>query len=987
MRVEDRQKVCQHVLRKLASYYPNAPEEALRQRTVAFERRVFMSATTRAEYLRHIAEGLTNVERQMASANNSNRNNNNAELAASTSPPNVDTANANPSSSGTRQQHVSQAVSNARPRASGVEAGAAAATAAAYAPPTQQPKGGSEPQRDSHVAVVAKAMADAAEAAINQNFFAGAPARSSTPPHASNHPARRSSGEPSTSSRGDRGRARGRAGSTARGGGVAGRGSAGAAATSTAAAALAAAGVNGGSVLSGGGGKRLPQHLRDALTRASGRQAAQNQRLDGSSPSEQARPPEYEVMPPVQSIQDPSATEADGAAGAAVPEGETLSQDELFWQRLGEMQRQYRKPLEKLMPYIQWLQARQTPPERREQFMRQLRDCTNILNMNRMPSLPPRLTPELLDRAARFIHQVVQVYSEWVFQDQNNGGARDSGASDGATAPDANARIGLPAADNDGDGDAERPVAAGPAGSFERTGTEHSMGGGSQTGSKRKSAPRGRAKGAGSFGGGTRGRAKKVKTTSAATSLSGPACDSASKIPQAGIRDEGHSTAAAASSHPQPQQVGAGAGAIVPGDGGKARSVPERVFSMENEVNRAVEFATKLERRVEREIGRLKVERVNNTLQSIRRDQAMAVDSAMCWRGKSLNGGDGVAESRTVSEAERGRRAAIGLTNCTSDPRVHAIQATPVFESRSEGGVRLAKNCCSSGEVGGCARDGLERGAGNGEALMVEVARDHAARMRTIADEVRAVVAKHSREVLRVRVGEVFGMPLIRVDAYGSGELSVPSVTFRVPKSYPHRGRIVTDYGSPPLGWTDALGKLRASFEREVESLPAPVGSVALSVMIDAWVLQVENACRVRYVELQRLAGNGASATVVAASQGGGAGRAATEEGEKNAAQEPGSPKDKEEGQRVWNNNSSKQHAERAVDASSSPSSGGGGGAPWNDMFATGAESHISSVLDPQDDSEAAHRVRSPQPNGAKGVGDGEGSRTKLLSSVTQAPP
>lgn len=92
------------------------------------------------------------------------------------------------------------------------------------------------------------------------------------------------------------------------------------------------------------------------------------------------------------------------------PEIQTDPADEEFWQRLENMQRQYRYNLQKLLPGIKSLAERQTP-DRRDQFLKHVRDCFNILNMARTPVKPPRLTLEVLDRAGKFITQVITVYS------------------------------------------------------------------------------------------------------------------------------------------------------------------------------------------------------------------------------------------------------------------------------------------------------------------------------------------------------------------------------------------------------------------------------------------------------------------------------------------------------------------------------------------------------------------------------------------------
>mmetsp|Transcript_16002 Transcript_16002/g.32172 ORF Transcript_16002/g.32172 Transcript_16002/m.32172 type:complete len:413 (-) Transcript_16002:321-1559(-) len=77
------------------------------------------------------------------------------------------------------------------------------------------------------------------------------------------------------------------------------------------------------------------------------------------------------------------------------------------------MQKQYKEPLAQLFPYIEKLQEKE-PKDRRDQFLRYLKDCQNILQMKPFTNLPPKFTVDLLDRAARFIHKVVNIYSDYL---------------------------------------------------------------------------------------------------------------------------------------------------------------------------------------------------------------------------------------------------------------------------------------------------------------------------------------------------------------------------------------------------------------------------------------------------------------------------------------------------------------------------------------------------------------------------------------------
>ena len=66
MRLEDRHKVCRHIMQKLEAYFAanNKPvtREELKERTRKFEMEVYQKSKSRKEYLHKIAEGLTGIE-------------------------------------------------------------------------------------------------------------------------------------------------------------------------------------------------------------------------------------------------------------------------------------------------------------------------------------------------------------------------------------------------------------------------------------------------------------------------------------------------------------------------------------------------------------------------------------------------------------------------------------------------------------------------------------------------------------------------------------------------------------------------------------------------------------------------------------------------------------------------------------------------------------------------------------------------------------
>lgn len=99
--------------------------------------------------------------------------------------------------------------------------------------------------------------------------------------------------------------------------------------------------------------------------------------------------------------------------GGSGPGGPDPGSDEEFWQKLSSMQQEYRITLKHLYPVIKKLQEKQ-PRSKQDMFMRHLSDCFNILDLKRVPVRPQKLTLALLDKADKFINQVITVYSQYV---------------------------------------------------------------------------------------------------------------------------------------------------------------------------------------------------------------------------------------------------------------------------------------------------------------------------------------------------------------------------------------------------------------------------------------------------------------------------------------------------------------------------------------------------------------------------------------------
>lgn len=76
-----------------------------------------------------------------------------------------------------------------------------------------------------------------------------------------------------------------------------------------------------------------------------------------------------------------------------------------------------------LNPIIQSFAPESYAPERREIFLKHVSNCFNILEMKRTAQKPPRMTVELLDRAAAFMNKIVATVSRYKQQQQANNAA------------------------------------------------------------------------------------------------------------------------------------------------------------------------------------------------------------------------------------------------------------------------------------------------------------------------------------------------------------------------------------------------------------------------------------------------------------------------------------------------------------------------------------------------------------------------------------
>lgn len=91
---------------------------------------------------------------------------------------------------------------------------------------------------------------------------------------------------------------------------------------------------------------------------------------------------------------------------------------EEFWNKLDEMKLKYKEPLKKMMPFVQTEIVNKHRVEKREQFKKHLNDCTQILNLRRGWTVPATLTTELLEKACKFIDTVIKLYKDSVVKEQ-----------------------------------------------------------------------------------------------------------------------------------------------------------------------------------------------------------------------------------------------------------------------------------------------------------------------------------------------------------------------------------------------------------------------------------------------------------------------------------------------------------------------------------------------------------------------------------------
>eukprot|EP00186_Timspurckia_oligopyrenoides_P004431 CAMPEP_0182441858 /NCGR_PEP_ID=MMETSP1172-20130603/861_1 /TAXON_ID=708627 /ORGANISM="Timspurckia oligopyrenoides, Strain CCMP3278" /LENGTH=968 /DNA_ID=CAMNT_0024636439 /DNA_START=87 /DNA_END=2993 /DNA_ORIENTATION=- len=888
--LEDRKKVCYHVLQKLAKCFPNAKDDALTEKAVLFERTVWTNAPSKAEYLRQVAEGLTNVEKRLLSTSQNNSSQHQDRISDPNQTPQTSGGQQNTSNAhqfhaqNQQRQQQTQTTLPPDPQNSGISVPATQSqqlyhqqtegtretsersqrqtvqrghgpgrdrTASVDNPrdsfsnasPNKQRavvnskeiNHASKPPQTAHGYQViqetdtilelseAKAIADAAAAAINQPGKAW-------PPRANfrNQFDPSNTGNPSNVNR---------------------NGAVQAPSSQVPAQEAARAGRT-----------ALPQHLRDAIAKQQRQSYQERQQPGVGSPTvEQNKGNSVQQASPAAANTGVRAAVA-GAPASSVPSDRQAS-EELFWQKLEVLQQTYREPLERLIPYIEALQEKHSTEEKRDQFMRHLRDCTNILKLKRMPSLPSKLSAELLDRASKFIHQVVQVYSEWIFRNYENTSQGAGAVGLAGTVPPPTSGVAAAA----GFANAALPGASARVMQTSETfaGTENNATSNSQSYSTGN--PKKRKRYASRTGTGNEKDSNKLAKKSSEKSQSssiGVQAEIGTNEKMIGAKsaftdtvnnpDSFNPSYAMGSQNAQRvnsrgnealSKVNANAHAKAEGAGQSgalySANIPDQVLRMEAEVRFAIASASRMGHVVARESQRLQLERVQNTIFALRpsdipESAEHAASNVLLPRNNLL------INTQTLENSNDRRREmnlllALPITNCSSRPSMVTLPGRTVFESEPGQRVKL-KSAHPERDVFQCGLD------------VRNPARERQVRLETIVAEIRDIVAKYPSGMLRLRLGELVGIPVLCVDTFPlTGLIRPPSLTLRVSRSYPIRGSVFTEFGKPYFGWSPELCELKSRFNASISRMPPMNAGGSVAAVLDAWLSEIVLIERKRY--------------------------------------------------------------------------------------------------------------------------------------------
>ena len=112
---------------------------------------------------------------------------------------------------------------------------------------------------------------------------------------------------------------------------------------------------------------------------------------------------------------------------------------EEFWEKLEEMKAKYREPLKKMYSFMTII-ANSQRPEKKEQFKKHLKDCFQILGLKRGAAVPSTLTTAVLETASKFIDSVINVYKNYIVNEQHARAAQAAHVGKNSTQSGANSQ-------------------------------------------------------------------------------------------------------------------------------------------------------------------------------------------------------------------------------------------------------------------------------------------------------------------------------------------------------------------------------------------------------------------------------------------------------------------------------------------------------------------------------------------------------------------
>lgn len=521
---EDRIKVCQHIMQKLSTYYQMVPEQALREKTSAFESQAYTHAESRTDYLRRIAGGLSNVERQSNQQSVATASTNNPGGAGGGGPgvpPGTGGATSSAVSRQAGPPQGSQSYTEQMQNQLLLQKQQAAAVAKGRSKQaiSADSKVANARTRSSSSSVVAEGTSRSKHGPTktsSQNAFNGMNGMNQVngingiPGDASGFtPDMLLAFQQSQNANSQQSRfamqqqvaaaaARQQRGQVNPNAAVAGLAMAGALKQGNAAAIAAAARVQQQNSLNTGNPgnpaanipgffpgtdrKLSPEQLNQfvnnmvpgnvmppgaqggvggsAALSMSGMQRPQQQNrltaamiqqmrmgVNGGAPSNasfDARARQNAAMNqmnpsggvpvgsegfPGNAAYNSARMKAPSPSGPLANPGQAMvhaADSEEFWVKLEEMKAKYREPLKKMFNFMTII-ANSQRPEKKEQFKKHLKDCFQILGLKRGQVVPPTLTTAVLETASKFIDSVINVYKNYIVNEQRAAQAAQAG--------------------------------------------------------------------------------------------------------------------------------------------------------------------------------------------------------------------------------------------------------------------------------------------------------------------------------------------------------------------------------------------------------------------------------------------------------------------------------------------------------------------------------------------------------------------------------